>query len=109
MSTSRLSFTGRSSSSHDNIHVDEGEDIILTLGGMNLKFDGCWKIDSPEFDKAEKEIEKLLNERDALLINLREALSQVEDLKGELAEMNSVNRAALDMVSPTSFPFFGYC
>lgn len=73
--------------------------ITMNLGGVNVKFDKIWKIEHTEFDKAAIEVEKVMNERDALLVNLHESLSQIKALRNEVTELNNTNKAALDLVS----------
>jgi len=73
--------------------------ITMNLGGVNLKFDNKhWKFENHEFDKAAIEIEKVMNERDALLVNMHESLSQIKALRQEVTELNNTNKAALDLV-----------
>jgi hypothetical protein len=72
--------------------------INLSLNGMSIKFDNEWKIENEEFDKAAVAIEKVLTERDSLLVNLHEANAQIIALKNEITDLNATNKAALDLV-----------
>ena len=96
MFTRRDSFNKTNENS--NILDSQLPPIKMTLANSSLYFDNTWKLDNAEFDKAANEIDKVLNERDALLINLREAMFQIKNLKLELTEVQDMNKAALDMV-----------
>lgn len=91
-----------------NAIASSSSPIAMNLGGVNVKFDKMWKIEHSEFDKAAIEVEKVMNERDALIVNLHESLSQIKALRQEVIELNNTNKAALDLVSKKSNDYYNF-
>ncbi len=88
-------------------------DISLNLGRVSLKFNSNgWGFDNEEFDRAAGDIEKVLNERDALLTNIQDILTQMNALREELTEVNREKCATLDLVRVpcmSILPYFLTC
>ena len=72
--------------------------LTLTLGGVKLAFEnGKWKALS-DLDIAAKEINEVMDERDAMLERVVEADSEIADLRKEVIETNNTKKVALEMV-----------
>lgn len=79
--------------------------ISMKLGGnkMILRENGTWTLESSDLDAATFEIEKLVEEKEALSTSLVKCLDQIEDLRKEVVEVNTMKSVVLEMVSSKLF------
>lgn len=78
----------------------EGE-ISLKLGGntMVMRENGTWALQSSDLDAATFEIERLVEEKETLSTSLVQCLDQIDQLRKEVVEVNSMKTVVLEMVT----------
>jgi hypothetical protein len=78
----------------------------MKLGGnkMVLRPNGTWALESSDLDAATFEIEKLVEEKETLSASLVQCLDQIEELRKEVVDVNTMKSVILEMVkiSPPS-------
>lgn len=81
------------------------DDVIsMNLGGnkMVLRDNGTWALQSSDLDTASFEIEKLVEEKEALAASVVQCLDQIEALRKEVVEVNTMKSVILEMVRESS-------
>eukprot|EP00596_Hydrurales_sp_CCMP1899_P001839 CAMPEP_0119036646 /NCGR_PEP_ID=MMETSP1177-20130426/4512_1 /TAXON_ID=2985 /ORGANISM="Ochromonas sp, Strain CCMP1899" /LENGTH=113 /DNA_ID=CAMNT_0006996831 /DNA_START=249 /DNA_END=590 /DNA_ORIENTATION=- len=59
---------------------------------------GTWVLQSADLDKAADEIDMIIQERDELVLSLKEATSHTDALNNEIIETNDIKNVALGML-----------
>mmetsp|Transcript_19371 Transcript_19371/g.18715 ORF Transcript_19371/g.18715 Transcript_19371/m.18715 type:complete len:142 (-) Transcript_19371:126-551(-) len=92
-------FTRKSTSKEPGIEANK-EIISLNLNGNNMVFSdsGTWVLQSADLDKAADEIDMIIQERDELVLSLKEATSHTDALNNEIIETNDIKNVALGML-----------
>jgi hypothetical protein len=102
-------FTRKSTSKEPGIEANK-EIISLNLNGNNMVFsdNGTWVLQSADLDKAADEIDMIIQERDELVLSLKEATSHTDALNNEIIETNDIKNVALGMVRITHINMYMY-
>jgi Icc-related predicted phosphoesterase len=92
-------FSRKSINKEPGVEADN-EIISLNLSGNEIVFSdgGNWIVQSSDLDKAANEIDLIIQERDELVLSLKEATSHTEALNNEIIETNEIKSIALGMV-----------
>eukprot|EP01039_Chlorochromonas_danica_P011222 gene11222-12519_t len=72
--------------------------ISLSGNRLSLSEDGKWRLQSSDLDQALLEMETLLTEKEDLANSLSLALTQCEDLRSEIRDLNHLKTVLLEML-----------